>query len=239
MTVGERIRKARKDSGLTQNQLAARLSISYVNISQLERGERSPSVDTLQKIADALDVPVGELLGTIPQPDREYERVHDALDDANIAIMECGWGDGSGPDGDRYYVWHKDAEVPEDDVAVYSFGELREVVDAVSKAAEEKKREYFRKRLDAELFYRSFSSTGPLVALRSFLSNAEGTDATPAESPQKPPNEGADRAMLGDVQDGTATTGMICPICGQHLVEDVRNGNAYCRHCGLPFPLSK
>ena len=65
MTVGERIRKARKDAGLTQNQLAARLSISYVNISQLERGDRNPGVETLQRIADALDIPVGELLGTV------------------------------------------------------------------------------------------------------------------------------------------------------------------------------
>ena len=152
MTVGERIRKARKDSGLTQNQLAARLSISYVNISQLERGERSPSVDTLQKIADALDIPVGELLDTIPQPDREFERVCDALDDAGLALEATGRGDGSGPDGDHYYIWHKDAESPEEDREEYSFRELLAVIERVGRDADSRRRDYFRKRLDAELF---------------------------------------------------------------------------------------
>lgn len=152
MTVGERIRKARKDAGLTQNQLAARLSISYVNISQLERGERNPGVDTLQRIADALDLPVGELLGTVPQPDRDYERVCDALDTADLCLEAVGIGDRTGPDGDRYYVWHKDAESVEEDREEYSFRELREVVERVTRDAETRRQDYFRKRLDAELF---------------------------------------------------------------------------------------
>ena len=152
MTVGERIRKARKDAGLTQNQLAARLSISYVNISQLERGDRNPGVETLQRIADALDIPVGELLGTVPQPDRDYERVCDALDAADLCLEAVGIGDGTGPDGDRYYVWHKDAESPEEDREEYPFRELLEVVERVTRDAETRSRDYFRKRLDAELF---------------------------------------------------------------------------------------
>ena len=152
MTVGERIRKARKDAGLTQNQLAARLSISYVNISQLERGDRNPGVETLQRIADALDIPVRELLGTVPQPDRDYERVCDALDAADLCLEAVGIGDGTGPDGDRYYVWHKDAESPEEDREEYPFRELLEVVERVTRDAETRRRDYFRKRLDAELF---------------------------------------------------------------------------------------
>lgn len=191
MTVGERIRKARKDSGLTQNQLAAKLSISYVNISQLERGERSPSVDTLQKIADALDIPVGELLGTIPQPDREYERVCDTLNDAGISIRDAKYNDGSGPDGDLFYVWHTDAEVPEDDVATYSLGELRDVVEAVSRDAEKKRREYLKKRLDAELFYYSSSDAGPVIALKSLLSTGKSLDdlISLLPSPKTPPED--------------------------------------------------
>lgn len=152
MTVGEHIRKARKDAGLTQNQLAARLAISYVNISQLERGERNPGVETLQRIADALDIPVGELLGTVPQPDRDFERVCDALDAADLCLKAVGIGDGSGPDGDRYYVWHKDAESPKEDREEYAFRELLEIVERVSQDAETRRRDYFRKRLDAELF---------------------------------------------------------------------------------------
>lgn len=56
MTVGERIRKARKSSGLTQIQLAAKLGISPVNISQLENDQREPKTETLQRIAEALNI---------------------------------------------------------------------------------------------------------------------------------------------------------------------------------------
>lgn len=56
MTTGEKIRQARKAAGITQAELAKRLNISSVNISQLENGYRLPKVDTLQKIATALGV---------------------------------------------------------------------------------------------------------------------------------------------------------------------------------------
>lgn len=64
MTVGERIRQARKEAGLTQKQLADKLGISPVNISQIEngRGKRGPAAATLRKIATALNITVSDLL---------------------------------------------------------------------------------------------------------------------------------------------------------------------------------
>lgn len=152
MTVGERIQIARKNAGLTQKELGAKLGVSYQGIAQWENNMRNPKIGSLQRIADALDIPVGELLGTVPQPDRDYERVCDALDAADLCLEAVGIGDGTGPDGDRYYVWHKDAESPEEDREEYPFRELLEVVERVSRDAEARRRDYFRKRLDAELF---------------------------------------------------------------------------------------
>ena len=62
MTIGERIREIRRAKYLTQRQLAEKLNVSYVNISQIERGDRTPKIDTLKRIADALEVNVGVLL---------------------------------------------------------------------------------------------------------------------------------------------------------------------------------
>lgn len=58
MTTGDRIKAARLEAGLTQKQLADKMGISYVNISQLENGrsKRGPTQETLQKIADALGI---------------------------------------------------------------------------------------------------------------------------------------------------------------------------------------
>ena len=54
MTAGERIKKVRKDAGLTQAQLAEKLNIPYQSIGQWERNIRKPKTATLAKIATAL-----------------------------------------------------------------------------------------------------------------------------------------------------------------------------------------
>ena len=56
MTVGERIKKIREQKGIKQKDLAEKLGISYVMLSQYERGVRTPKYKTVDKIALALDV---------------------------------------------------------------------------------------------------------------------------------------------------------------------------------------
>lgn len=63
MTTGERIKAARINAGLTQRELAERLNVSFVNISQWENGVRNPKIETLQKIAEALGVEPWQLMG--------------------------------------------------------------------------------------------------------------------------------------------------------------------------------
>ena len=46
---------ARKESGLTQQQLAERTGISQADISKLENGNANPSLKTLQRLASAMD----------------------------------------------------------------------------------------------------------------------------------------------------------------------------------------
>ena len=59
----KRIREARKLAGLTQKQLGERLGVSESAVAQYESGQRVPKVDTLQRIAAALDIPLASLLG--------------------------------------------------------------------------------------------------------------------------------------------------------------------------------
>ncbi len=58
-----RIRRARERQSLTQEELAVRSGISVSFASLLERGERSPSYETLLQVAFALGVAPTELLG--------------------------------------------------------------------------------------------------------------------------------------------------------------------------------
>ena len=56
MNVGKSIKNARKKSGLTQKELAAKLGLATGTIQQYELGKRQPRLDQLRKIADALNV---------------------------------------------------------------------------------------------------------------------------------------------------------------------------------------
>lgn len=59
--VGERIKELRKQTTLSQEQLAVQAHLTTSYIGMLERGLKSPTVDTLEKIANALDVEIDEL----------------------------------------------------------------------------------------------------------------------------------------------------------------------------------
>ena len=59
--VGERIKELRKQSTLSQEQLAVQAGLTTSYIGMLERGLKSPTVDTLEKIAIALEVEIEEL----------------------------------------------------------------------------------------------------------------------------------------------------------------------------------
>ncbi|PIP32339.1 transcriptional regulator [Candidatus Gottesmanbacteria bacterium CG11_big_fil_rev_8_21_14_0_20_37_11] len=59
---GERLQKVRKSQGISQEQLAALLSMHRTYVGMVERGERNPTIRTLYKIAKALKVKSSDLL---------------------------------------------------------------------------------------------------------------------------------------------------------------------------------
>ncbi|MCH1974726.1 helix-turn-helix domain-containing protein [Muricomes sp. OA1] len=61
MNTGEKIKQARINSGLSQNELGKKLNVSQAMIAQYEKGTRNPKLSTLRKIADALDVSTSDL----------------------------------------------------------------------------------------------------------------------------------------------------------------------------------
>ena len=63
MTIGEQIKAMRKKAGYTQKELAEKSGVAMVSIQQYERGVRSPRIEQLQRIAKALNISVGDLLG--------------------------------------------------------------------------------------------------------------------------------------------------------------------------------
>lgn len=63
MTLGERIKQARKNKGFTQKTLGDLVGVVTGTIQQYELGKRQPRDEQLQRIASVLDVSVGYLQG--------------------------------------------------------------------------------------------------------------------------------------------------------------------------------
>jgi transcriptional regulator with XRE-family HTH domain len=60
--IGVRLREARLRAGLTQAQLAERIGREHRTIHRWEYATRIPSLEDLLLLADALDVPLAELV---------------------------------------------------------------------------------------------------------------------------------------------------------------------------------
>jgi transcriptional regulator with XRE-family HTH domain len=60
--LGETIRSYRKQSGLSQEQLAERADLHHNFVGEIERGEKAATIDTLLKIAKALGVRARDLV---------------------------------------------------------------------------------------------------------------------------------------------------------------------------------
>ena len=68
--LGEAIKKARSVLGISQEELAKRSGLHRTYVSDIERGARNPTVGSIQKIAQALQVPVAKLFEVAANGDR-------------------------------------------------------------------------------------------------------------------------------------------------------------------------
>lgn len=64
MNIGDRIKEHRKKARLTQKQLGELSGTSERTIQQYESHKRQPRIEQLHKIANALSIPIEDLIGT-------------------------------------------------------------------------------------------------------------------------------------------------------------------------------
>ena len=62
--LGAAIKRERSVLGISQEELARRAGLHRTYVSDLERGARNPSVESVEKLADALQIPVSKLFAT-------------------------------------------------------------------------------------------------------------------------------------------------------------------------------
>ena len=59
---GEKVREERLKKGLSQEELAARAGVHRTYIGMIERAEKNITLESIQKIARALELPLDELM---------------------------------------------------------------------------------------------------------------------------------------------------------------------------------
>jgi transcriptional regulator with XRE-family HTH domain len=91
--VGERIKAEREKADWKQTKLAQLAEIRPSTLSQIERGDRFPSTEVLQKIAKALNVSVSRLLGQTHE-----DELVDLLQDKEIEVLFRDFKGLSAPD---------------------------------------------------------------------------------------------------------------------------------------------
>ncbi|MCL7454197.1 MAG: helix-turn-helix domain-containing protein, partial [Anaerolineae bacterium] len=90
MQLGNRLRARRQELGLSLRELAERVGLTASFLSQIERDLASPSIESLRKISDALEVPIFHFL---IEPDtrspvvRRQERAKLNLPDSNLTYQ--------------------------------------------------------------------------------------------------------------------------------------------------------
>lgn len=106
--LGTQLRSLRKAKGLSLAQVGASAGLSIGMVSQIERGLASPSIRSLRKLADALDVPVAwffhadagrpesELKMIVRREDRRQLRLPTVGTNADLVVMDLLTPDLSG-----------------------------------------------------------------------------------------------------------------------------------------------
>lgn len=83
LSVGEKIRKYRKDKNFTQRKLAEMIDMSHSMLSNYENGQAVPSVVTLRKIAEALQLnnsEAADLFGVPSEKEKEKQKQENSFD---------------------------------------------------------------------------------------------------------------------------------------------------------------
>lgn len=60
--VGEVIAEKRKEKGISQEVMSGLADIGRTHLSAIERGERKPTLETLYRLANALDIKMSDIV---------------------------------------------------------------------------------------------------------------------------------------------------------------------------------
>ena len=89
MNIGDKIMYLRRKADLTQEKLADKIGVSTKTLQHWEAGKYTPKTESIYNIAQALNVPVSELLDDVPE-----EHTPDPQQSQSQKDLVYEWGGG-------------------------------------------------------------------------------------------------------------------------------------------------
>ena len=89
MNIGEALKLIRTINGLTQADLARELEVSNTFISELERGNRDPSISVIKKYSDFFEIPVSSIMLFAEEVDGEEKQSRRFVSDLLAKILRA------------------------------------------------------------------------------------------------------------------------------------------------------
>src|SRR5262245_40081832 len=93
MRIGEALRLIRVLNGLTQKELAAEIELSDSYVSEVERGNREPSLTVIRKYADHFALPVSSIMLFAETVSENEGGVRGVISDKLLEIMKLAAGE--------------------------------------------------------------------------------------------------------------------------------------------------
>ena len=85
--LGDTIKVLRKNKNMTQEELASRIHVVRQTVSKWEKGQSVPDADSLQALAEVLEVSVSDLLGSTPAPVEQTNEIAEQLSRINEQLV--------------------------------------------------------------------------------------------------------------------------------------------------------
>lgn len=128
MTIGENIRKIRKEKGLTQKALGRLCGINEANIRKYEINQNiTPQLKTIEKIASALEVKVADLMGISDYLEEAEQAIHEGNSFKNY-LGVLGYEVHESPYDDKWVIHIKDSNTD-----IYISDEEMDILESTTK----------------------------------------------------------------------------------------------------------
>lgn len=73
MALGEELKRARDEAGLSQDEVAARAKIDRSYLSQLENDRKSPTLDLLMRVCEAIGIKTSTIIARVERAQANME----------------------------------------------------------------------------------------------------------------------------------------------------------------------